>query len=73
MDQKVLFRNHIGNKPRDSHDNAAKYPVNALIELSRQNIIDAIEQTGGNRNVTANLLGKSRSTLYRKMKESDLI
>jgi len=47
-------------------------PVIPLHEMERQAIIDAIEQTGGDRGVAAVLLGIGRTTLYRKLKAYNL-
>jgi len=47
-------------------------PVIPLHEMERQAIIDAIEQTQGDRGVAAVLLGIGRTTLYRKLKAYNL-
>jgi transcriptional regulator of acetoin/glycerol metabolism len=37
--------------------------------LSREDIVAALKQTGGNRNQAAKLLGVSRATFFRRLKE----
>ena len=44
----------------------------ALKDLERQQIINALERTGWHRGKTAELLGISPSTLYRRLREYDL-
>ena len=48
---------------------ASSRPVIPLVQIERDAIIHALEQTNGDRNVAANLLGIGRTTLYRKLKE----
>ena len=44
----------------------------SLREVERQQILAALEQTGWHRGKTAELLGISPSTLYRRLREYDL-
>jgi DNA-binding NtrC family response regulator len=44
----------------------------ALREIERQQILNALEQTGWHRGKTAELLGISASTLYRRLREYEL-
>ena len=44
-----------------------------LTELERRAIINALEYTKGDRAVAAHLLGIGRTTLYRKLKEYQLV
>jgi DNA-binding NtrC family response regulator len=44
----------------------------ALREMERQQILNALEQTGWHRGKTAELLGISSSTLYRRLREYEL-
>ena len=47
-------------------------PIQPLNQMERQAILDALEYTGGDRAIAANLLGIGRTTLYRKLKEYQL-
>ncbi len=47
-------------------------PTNNLRDIERQQIIGALEKTGWHRGKTAELLGISPSTLYRRLREYDL-
>lgn len=47
-------------------------PPTALKDVERQQIIQALEKTGWHRGRTAELLGISSSTLYRRLREYDL-
>ncbi len=67
-------RVHVSYTPKDeasagSFQNAT--PAN-LKDLERQQIINALEKTGWHRGKTAELLGISSSTLYRRLREYDL-
>ncbi len=44
-----------------------------LNELERRAIMNALEYTKGDRAVAAHLLGIGRTTLYRKLKEYNLV
>ncbi|MBS1832413.1 MAG: sigma-54-dependent Fis family transcriptional regulator [Acidobacteria bacterium] len=48
-------------------------PVIPLVDVERRAILHALEHTGGDRNIAANLLGIGRTTLYRKLKEYRLV
>ena len=55
---------------------AATYGVASVIpltELERRAIMNALEYTKGDRAVAAHLLGIGRTTLYRKLKEYNLV
>jgi DNA-binding NtrC family response regulator len=49
--------------------NAPDAPTNTLEELERQHILRVLEETGGNRERAAIVLGISARTLYRKLRE----
>ena len=67
---KVSFSyNSAGETSSTSFQNSA--PAN-LRDVERQQIINALEQTGWHRGKTAELLGISPSTLYRRLREYDL-
>jgi DNA-binding NtrC family response regulator len=53
--------------------NKAAVPVIPLVEVERNAIMNALEFTQGDRNVAASLLGIGRTTLYRKLKEYQLV
>lgn len=57
------------NTGTNSFQNAAP---TALHEIEKQQILRALEQTGWHRGKTAELLGISSSTLYRRLREYDL-
>ena len=62
------------NNPKESGTNSfqnATTPT-ALHEVEKQQILRALEQTGWHRGKTAELLGISSSTLYRRLREYDL-
>ena len=46
-----------------------KFLLKRLAEVEKQYILHALEETGGNKAKTANLLGISRETLYQKIKQ----
>ena len=48
-------------------------PIIPLMELERRAIMNALEYTKGDRAVAAHLLGIGRTTLYRKLKEYQLV
>jgi len=47
-------------------------PTGSLREAERQQILSALEQTGWHRGKTAEILGISPSTLYRRLRDYDL-
>lgn len=62
------------NTPKENSANSfqnATAPT-ALHEIEKQQILRALEQTGWHRGKTAELLGISSSTLYRRLREYDL-
>jgi transcriptional regulator of acetoin/glycerol metabolism len=61
--------NAPGNGGVGSFHNVA--PTN-LRDVERQQILNALEKTGWHRGKTAELLGISPSTLYRRLREYDL-
>lgn len=61
--------NMAGETATSSFQNSS--PVN-LRDAERQQILNALEQTGWHRGKTAELLGISSSTLYRRLREYDL-
>jgi len=50
----------------------APAPALTLNEIQRQQLVQAIRETGGRRDEMARMLGLSRSTLYRRLKEHGL-
>ena len=51
---------------------AAPTPPGSLREVERQQILAALAQTGWHRGKTAEILGISPSTLYRRLRDYDL-
>ena len=61
------------NIPKENGTNSFQNATpTALHEVERQQILRALEQTGWHRGKTAELLGISSSTLYRRLREYDL-
>ncbi len=61
------------NAPSDNFTNSFNNSTpTALREMERQQILNALEQTGWHRGRTAELLGISSSTLYRRLREYEL-
>lgn len=61
------------NTPGESSSSSFQNPAPTnLRDVERQQIINALEQTGWHRGKTAELLGISSSTLYRRLREYDL-
>ncbi len=62
------------NTPREHSANSFQNAVTptGLREMERQEILRALDQTGWHRGKTAELLGISSSTLYRRLREYDL-
>jgi transcriptional regulator of acetoin/glycerol metabolism len=54
-----------------TEDSSGAAPV-ALRDVEKQQIINALEQTGWHRGKTAALLGISPSTLYRRLRDYNL-
>jgi DNA-binding NtrC family response regulator len=65
---KELVAAPAGPHTRDAAD-AAGAPTRTLEELERQHILRVLEETGGNRERAAIILGISARTLYRKLRE----
>lgn len=61
--------NSVGETSTSTFQNST--PAN-LRDVERQQILNALEQTGWHRGKTAELLGISPSTLYRRLREYDL-
>ena len=57
-----------GSAEQPRHSSAVSSPV----KDERQELLDALEQAGGNKSKAARLLSIDRSTLYRKMKRLDI-
>jgi DNA-binding NtrC family response regulator len=55
--------------PRTIEQSAIRTPVLPLNEVEKRAILDALEYTKGDRTYAAHMLGISRTTLYRKLKE----
>jgi transcriptional regulator of acetoin/glycerol metabolism len=55
--------------PNLSGQAASMPPLGGLSQDEKQRILDALERAGGKRAAAARLLGWSRSTLYRRMRE----
>ena len=71
----VLTPAGIIQPPAVANEGAAATPVGApgsLREVERQQILAALEQTGWHRGKTAEILGISPSTLYRRLRDYDL-
>jgi transcriptional regulator of acetoin/glycerol metabolism len=65
-----------GPLPESGESTATLAPVPAVVplaELERRAILNALEYTRGDRAVAAHLLGIGRTTLYRKLKEYQLV
>lgn len=62
------------NTPRENSANSFQNAVTptGLREMEKQEILRALDQTGWHRGKTAELLGISSSTLYRRLREYDL-
>jgi DNA-binding NtrC family response regulator len=61
------------HKPNENGTNSFQNSApTALHEVEKQQILRALEQTGWHRGKTAELLGISSSTLYRRLREYDL-
>lgn len=60
------------NTPESHHTMTVSGPPGSLRDVERQQIIAALEQTGWNRGKTADLLGISPSTLYRRLRDYNL-
>ena len=62
------------NIPKENGTNSFQNGIapTALHEVEKQQILKALEQTGWHRGKTAELLGISSSTLYRRLREYDL-
>ncbi len=61
------------NTPSENFTNSFQNSTpTALREMERQQILNALEQTGWHRGKTAELLGISSSTLYRRLREYEL-
>ena len=61
------------NLPKENGTNSFQnHAPTALHEVEKQQILRALEQTGWHRGKTAELLGISSSTLYRRLREYDL-
>lgn len=58
---------------RINHDNGRRPPEYNLNEMEKKTIISALERTGGNRKLSAKLLGLSERTLYRKMNSHNIL
>jgi len=71
----VLTPAGVIQPPAAATEGAASTPVGApgsLREVERQQILAALEQTGWHRGKTAEILGISPSTLYRRLRDYDL-
>jgi transcriptional regulator of acetoin/glycerol metabolism len=75
--QPVAIQGEAGVATLDAPSAQAAAPifqgVIPLTELERRAIINALEYTKGDRAVAAHLLGIGRTTLYRKLKEYQLV
>ena len=56
-------------QPADGTGPAAASQATPLRDAERQHILSVYEKCGGNKKKTAQLLGVSRDTLYRKLRE----
>lgn len=62
----------VYNEPSDNGVNSFQNAPSNLRDLERQQIIGALEKTGWHRGKTAEMLGISPSTLYRRLREYNL-
>lgn len=63
------------NSPKEVSNNVTPFqnvPPTQLRDVEKQQILNALEKTGWHRGKTAELLGISPSTLYRRLREYDL-
>ena len=60
------------NSPQLNHSTEIHTSYSNLKDVEKQQILNALEQTGWHRGKTAELLGISSSTLYRRLQEYDL-
>jgi DNA-binding NtrC family response regulator len=63
------------NSPKETTNNVTPFqnvPPTQLRDVEKQQILHALEKTGWHRGKTAELLGISPSTLYRRLREYDL-
>lgn len=63
------------NSPKEVNNNVTSFqnvPPTQLRDVEKQQILSALEKTGWHRGKTAELLGISPSTLYRRLREYDL-
>jgi DNA-binding NtrC family response regulator len=69
--QAVREQHHIlGVSPKPNHVSAhASAGTSSLADTEKNMILQAIEQVGGNRTKAAEVLGISRRTLHRKLKQ----
>jgi DNA-binding NtrC family response regulator len=76
----VIYRTHApqvsmsytNTQPANSIDSFQNPPPTALREIERQQIVQALEKTSWHRGKTADVLGISPSTLYRRLREYGL-
>ena len=57
----------------DSQGRLTQQHTTTVVRDERQELLDALEQAGGNKSKAARLLSIDRSTLYRKMKRFDIL
>ncbi len=62
----------VYNEPNEHSVNSFQNSPSNLRDVERQQILGALEKTGWHRGKTAELLGISPSTLYRRLREYDL-
>ncbi len=55
-----------------THEDAAALSTNALADLERMTILRVFEQAGGDKALAGRMLGISRATLYRKLKQYNI-
>jgi DNA-binding NtrC family response regulator len=76
LPQEIAFKSELPNYSMNHHPQRVNTFHNAsptnLRDVERQQIIGALEKTGWHRGKTAELLGISPSTLYRRLREYDL-
>ncbi|MCA1575665.1 MAG: sigma 54-interacting transcriptional regulator, partial [Acidobacteria bacterium] len=68
----VLMASVPASSEADHGSPAAAYSPASLRNMERQQILSALEQTGWHRGKTAEILGISPSTLYRRLRDYDL-
>ena len=73
-DGQVILPEHLPQRFGDNHQPAIRDEQESLVslaELEKDYIREVLKSTGGNRNEAANILGISRTSLWRKLKDDE--